>query len=133
MSSSDIESLIECSSLSIPPWPSLFATVNLECYQHIWPFITIWGIVFSMCFYFIGGMRAYWTFRKWIYSIFIMPLFVVVGASVAFMTSMPIGIVIGLLYEAGRFKMAPWVAMIWGLLLSLFMVLGSMTSTTSFL
>ena len=129
----------KCSLADAPPWPSLHdSAAPLQCYVHIWLFIVLWTVTICVSTYTVCGTWAFLVSQRLgslslLRGMLLVPACMLLGVLAAFSASTPVGLVLGTLYEAGQFKMPTTIAMTWGVLLSLYMFLGSFSSSTLFL
>ena len=120
----------------LPPWPALSVSTSyyLQTTYDYWYYLTLWSLVLTTIIYLLASLRAYFVFKSSSRFSFAIPiLFTAVGALTGLVAGSIVGLSLSLLYQAGGFKMTTWIAMLWGVLQTLILILSSYSTITSLL
>ena len=98
-----------------------------------WYFIMLWSTLFCTVGYFLLSLWAYFVFKRYPLALIIPPIFTVVGALTGFVGGSLIGLVLAVLYQAASFKMSTYIALLWGLLYTILLLLSSNSTITTLL
>ncbi|RKP24080.1 hypothetical protein SYNPS1DRAFT_6003, partial [Syncephalis pseudoplumigaleata] len=91
----------------------------------VWHFTLIWTLIFVCTIYFLAGLWAMFSLRGRPYFWAPPLLFGVLGALGAIIGGTLAGIILGAIYDAGYFRMSPWVPFMWGLAQALITIISS--------
>ncbi|KAI9591334.1 hypothetical protein BDF19DRAFT_455511 [Syncephalis fuscata] len=121
------------------PFPSLYwptkgaASHDLLYKSEVWHFTLIWTLIFVCSIYFLAGLWAMLSLRGRPYFWAPPLLFGLLGALGAIIGGTVAGIVLGAIYDAGYFRMSPWVPFMWGLAQALITIISSYSTISTIL
>ncbi|KAG5458634.1 MAG: hypothetical protein BJ554DRAFT_1105 [Olpidium bornovanus] len=115
-----------------PSWPSLYwpfqadAAMYLYYPEDILVSTLIWTMVIFIIMYGTAGIWAFFMLRKSHALSYLVPwVFTGIGMFSGAVGGSVIGYVLGLVYNAGFFRMSTWVPFLWALIQALTMVVSS--------
>lgn len=98
-----------------------------------WQYLTVWSVVLTTAVYFLASLWAWSIYRRssrW-WSILIVAVFTSLGAITGLLAGTIMGLALSVLYQAGEFRMTTWIAMLWGLIHTLLLVVSSFSTSTA--
>lgn len=93
----------------------------------------IWTVVCTVVVYFVAGTWAAIAFRKNKWAPCVIIVFLLLGLLTGFAVGGSIGAVLGALYQAAAIPMNSHLALIWGVLLALLVVVSALSKSTALL
>jgi hypothetical protein len=114
-------------------WPLL--DVQLSSTYDFWYFITLWTTIFTLVIFEFVGIFAFFFIRKQKKSsAFFLPItFTVFGGLSGLINGSLLSLALSVIYASGNYTMNGWIALIWGLLLTLISIITSYSTITTFL
>ncbi|KNE72096.1 hypothetical protein AMAG_16592 [Allomyces macrogynus ATCC 38327] len=124
----------------VPKWPSLYNPFRpSEGYymyyrDDILRFTLLWSLVLFTGVYGAAGLWGYLVFaRRTKLAILIPVLFLVTAGIMAALSGIVFGYVLGVVYNAGAFRMSTWTPFLWSLLQVLVTMVGAYTPMSTYL
>ncbi|ODQ65458.1 hypothetical protein NADFUDRAFT_25637, partial [Nadsonia fulvescens var. elongata DSM 6958] len=117
-------------------WPygsNTFTASYLFYISDIWRFTVLWTIILYTVFHFCAGLWAAIMHRKVIGGVWIVIVYVLLGAIQAIISGSCVGLLVGYIYSSGLFNMSTWIPLVWAVIQILFMVMNSYTMSSAIL
>ncbi|KAL1955091.1 hypothetical protein VTO42DRAFT_9025 [Malbranchea cinnamomea] len=118
-----------------PPFPGLYPLVPLVSLREsnylfyiedIVKFTVLWTLILYSGAHLVAALCAVimqWRNLKLLWAVPV--VYMVVAALEAMLAGSVVGIVLGVIYEAGKFKMSTWIPFVWGCVNTLVLILSS--------
>ncbi|KAL1921905.1 uncharacterized protein VTP21DRAFT_10547 [Calcarisporiella thermophila] len=132
-----------------PKWPSLYwplggkSQVALYYVSDIFQFTLIWTVLLISATFASAGLWAYFVFlpttrssTRWRHRLLVhaVPIaFATIGAFAGLVSGSVVGALLGLIYNAGYFRMSTWMPLVWGMVQVLVVIMASYSTMTTIL
>jgi hypothetical protein len=125
----------------VPPFPSLHFPIGSPAYKasflyytnDIWRFTFLWSLIFSYAFHGGAAAVAIAGHRKVIGSLWILVVYGFIAGVYAALSGTISGFLLAATYRAGMFSMSTWIPFVWGLMMTLYLVITSYSMMASIL